>query len=142
MDVLGDIAWNQPHVRHAVKSSGRWHVEVRRSGRYRLSLRRWPEEIDVPINEAAPELPVPKELEHSPYQAIDAFFKKITAIQAVGASISIAGIEREASLEDDKAREISFECDLPAGASELKAVFRLADGSELGAYYLYAEYLG
>ena len=52
MDVLGDVAWNQTAIASAQKSTGRWCVDVEQAGTYRFRLRRWPEELELPLDEA------------------------------------------------------------------------------------------
>ena len=49
MDVMGDVAWQQAHVIAGIKSTGTWNVDVEKTGVYRFSLRRWPEELPLPI---------------------------------------------------------------------------------------------
>jgi arylsulfatase A-like enzyme len=39
-----DTVWNQRQVREGLAVSGYWEIDVRHAGRYRLELRRWPEE--------------------------------------------------------------------------------------------------
>ena len=55
LDVLGEVAWNQCHVAMAKRSTGKWEVDGERPGDYRLSLRRWPEELGLSIGEALAE---------------------------------------------------------------------------------------
>lgn len=50
MDVMGDVAWNQTHIVLAQKTTGTWTVDVVNPGKYRFSLRRWPKELDIPID--------------------------------------------------------------------------------------------
>jgi arylsulfatase A-like enzyme len=38
------VAWNQGQVRAGMVCAGYWAVDVRNAGRYRIELRRWPEE--------------------------------------------------------------------------------------------------
>ena len=55
MDVMGDVVWHQTHIVQAQKGSGDWNVDVEKPGRYRFTLRRWPEELGLPIDAAASE---------------------------------------------------------------------------------------
>ncbi len=41
--------WDQAHIRNANKGSGFWPVEFASDGVYRIEVRRWPSEIDIPI---------------------------------------------------------------------------------------------
>jgi len=41
--------WNQGHVRSGLMGNGFWAVDVLRPGEYEFELRRWPEQVDGPI---------------------------------------------------------------------------------------------
>ena len=43
-------AWNQGQVRAGLVVSGFWAIDVRRAGRYRVELRRWPEDAGYPLD--------------------------------------------------------------------------------------------
>ncbi|MES2393867.1 MAG: arylsulfatase, partial [Acidobacteriota bacterium] len=45
-----DNANNQNQIRRGLIGNGFWALNVCRSGRYRFELRRWPRELDLPIN--------------------------------------------------------------------------------------------
>ena len=49
------MAWDQPIIREARQSNGFWAIDIAQSGTYEFELRRWPEEIDKPINAIIPE---------------------------------------------------------------------------------------
>jgi arylsulfatase A-like enzyme len=51
-DIHGQVAWDQRHVLKNSRCDGFWVVEVCKDGLYEISVRRWPEEADIPINEA------------------------------------------------------------------------------------------
>lgn len=42
--------WHQNHVRNGFIGNGPWAVEVARAGRYEITLRRWPEQLDRSMN--------------------------------------------------------------------------------------------
>ncbi|MFT7537414.1 MAG: hypothetical protein ACI85K_003373, partial [Hyphomicrobiaceae bacterium] len=42
--------WHQNHVRNGFIGNGPWAVEVARAGRYEITLRRWPEQLDRAMN--------------------------------------------------------------------------------------------
>jgi len=118
MDVLGDVAWNQTHIRQAMKSTGRWAVQVERAGRYELRLRRWPRELGLPIDAVLQEESV--------------------AIHPTRARVKIGEIEQTAEVSPG-ADEVSFTLDLQAGRADLEAWFADESGDERGAYYVYVE---
>ena len=45
----GPVPWNQTHIRKGIAANGFWAVTVQRGGRYRFTLRRWPEENRGPV---------------------------------------------------------------------------------------------
>ena len=47
-------AWNQARVRSAVKNTGYWALDVKKKGKYKVSLYRWAPESGLKINEPAP----------------------------------------------------------------------------------------
>ncbi len=130
MDVLGDVAWNQAHIKAAQRSTGRWAVDVERDGRYRFELQRWPKEVGVAINETLP----PEHQEICPFQP-----GSEGPGEAIGdsrARMSIGGMDAVANVQPG-AERVEFEANLKAGVTELEAWFIDADGAERGAYYVY-----
>jgi arylsulfatase A-like enzyme len=115
--------WNQKEIRRAPAANGYWAVEVRKSGDYRFELRRWPEELDLPIN--------------APYR--DPAFNRETepgrAISAVKARLRIGGLDRSMDVRlSDKAAV--FDLHLEAGPAKLETWLYDKDGTERGAYYV------
>jgi hypothetical protein len=119
MDVLGDVAWNQPHIRDAMRSTGHWAVDVERPGRYTFELRRWPEELGLPIDAVLQD-------------------EASNAINPSQARISIGDFAATADVPGD-ADSVGFEADLLPGRTDLEAWFMDSDGEERGAYYVYVE---
>jgi len=118
--------WNQRAIRAAAVANGFWALDVVRAGRYRFELRRWPREVDLPIN--------------APYRDREPNRESMAgkAIDAVQARLRIAGTERTLAVSaTDKAAE--FEVGLKAGPAELETCFTDRDGTERGAYYVYVE---
>ncbi|MEM2914950.1 MAG: sulfatase-like hydrolase/transferase [Candidatus Bathyarchaeia archaeon] len=140
MDVLGDIAWNQPHIRQAVRSCGRWRVKISQRGKYRFSLYRWHPICSTPINEKIPSLSIPKELQSSSYTEIHSFFKEIRSIEATSATFKIGNHQTTLPIQN-KANFVSFVVDLAPSELYMEAFFNLSDGTTLGAYYVIVELL-
>lgn len=130
MDVLGDVAWNQGHIKAAMKSTGRWAVQVEKDGHYRFELRRWPEEIATAINATLP----PEHREVCPFGGAPEGPGE--AIRASQARLKLGAYEAVADVAAG-AESVTFEANLTAGVSELEAWFMDADGEERGAYYVY-----
>ncbi len=117
MDVLGDVAWDQPHIRAARRSTGRWMVEVERDGHYRFELQRWPRELGLPIDAVLAD-------------------EESTAIHPQRARIKLGDFEAFADVPAGADR-VTFEADLQRGMGEFEAWFIAPDGDERGAYYVY-----
>ncbi|MFW6133681.1 MAG: arylsulfatase [Planctomycetota bacterium] len=133
MDVMGDVAWHQTHIVQAKRSTGQWTVRVARAGRYRFRLRRWPEELGLPVDadvdadEARRHIYAPPDGPHA-------------AIHPTGARLGIAGAEWTRPVAPGD-MEATFEVDLePCERTALDAWF--TDGDDAcGAYYVYVERL-
>lgn len=120
--------WNQTQIRTAPAANGFWAVHISRPGRYRFELRRWPAEVDLPIN--APFMDLLPNMEKTPG----------AAISANRAQLIIGTINQSKAIQpDDKYAE--FVVTLPQGPAELRTAFHGADGTERGAYYVYVERL-
>lgn len=116
--------WNQSGIRSGAVASGFWAVDIYRAGTYRFELRRWPQEVDLPIT--------------SPYS--DPQPNRDTtpgkAIGAVRAGIRIAGVERDVPVvAADKAAVLTLE--LKTGPAELHTWFEDEAGVRRGAYFVY-----
>lgn len=130
-DWLSDGAmetWNQRGIRQAPAANGPWMVEVAAAGTYEIELRRWPRELDLPIN-------APFEDEEPNRETA-----KGVAIGAAKARLTIAGHDETAAVgaEDNGVR---FEVELEAGPAQLQTWFIGKDGTERGAYFVYARRL-
>jgi arylsulfatase B len=118
--------WNQHGIREAPAANGFWAVDILRNGKYRFELRRWPREIDLPID--------------APYK--DSYPNRETAvgraIDCVKAAIRIAGVEQSTPVRrGDKAAV--FELTLKAGRAELHTTLEESTGASRGAYFVYVE---
>ena len=98
-------------------------------GQYEIRLRRWPEEADLAIDAPlAPGAPVP---------GANAF--RTTpgkAFKPASVSVRIGDIEASKPVAAG-AKEVAFNLKLPAGKTQMSAVFKTASGEEFGAYYAY-----
>lgn len=123
-----EAVWNQRGIRQAPAVNGFWAVQVVRAGKYRIELRRWPIELDLPLN--------------APYKNPDANRETELgrAIDCVRARIAIGGVERSVAVaSQDKAA--AFEVTLSPGPAELHTWLEDRDGAKRGAYFAYVEYL-
>ena len=140
MDVMGDIAWDQPHVRAAQKSTGTWAVEVERAGRYRFALRRWPAELGLPIDAVPEGEDEPGEVNSAALNRRHGAGGGNVALHPCRAEIRIGDCERIVEVEPG-AREVVCEFDLEPLEGRLDAWFVDESGERQGAYYVYVERL-
>jgi len=113
------VPWNQGAIRNGMQANGFWAVEIQRDGMYEFELRRWPKEVDAPINKAI------------------AGGKAITAIQA---RLKVADQDLTRPVPAD-ARFVKFQIKLKAGKTRLQSWFTDDKGTSRGAYYVYAKRL-
>ena len=112
----GDLPpWDQTHILKGTQANGFWAVEVARAGDYEFSLRRWPIEVDAPIN-----APIPGG----------------RAIRASTARLTIGPIDQSQSIADG-ARQVTFRVRLEAGKMKLQTWLTADDGVSRGAYFVY-----
>jgi arylsulfatase B len=121
--------WNQRSILNGPLANGFWALEAR-PGRYRIALRRWPAELNLPLGAAY--TPEPGNREQTPGKAIAGLR---TARLKLGAQ------EREAKVDPAKPT-VLFELRLPAGPVELQTWLIAEDGTERGAYYVDVERIG
>jgi arylsulfatase B len=118
--------WNQRGIREAPPANGFWAVDILRSGRYRFELRRWPRELDLPMD--------------APYR--DPSPNRETAagraIECVKAGIRIAGVEQSKPVRSGEKAAV-FELALKAGPAELHTSLEESTGVSRGAYFVYVE---
>jgi len=133
MDVMGDVAWNPGHILTAQKSTGRWAVDVEAPGTYRFCLRRWPDELGLPIDGTVSA----DEAALIPFGP-DGESARITPTRA---RLGIFGREATAPVQPGD-REVCFELEIDeTGETRLEAWFSDDSGDERGAYYVQVERL-
>jgi hypothetical protein len=124
-----DKVWNQKQIRQANVANGFWAVDVTQAGRYRFELRRWPKEVNLPINAPLTDRK-PNQREKT----------SGVAISAVKARLMIGAIDESKPIQPtDKYAE--FTVSLPKGSAQLRTAFYGTDLKIRGAYYLYVERL-
>jgi arylsulfatase A-like enzyme len=128
MDWHGDAndVWNQRQIRQAPVANGFWAVDVLNAGRYRFELRRWPREVDLPMD--APYVDIKPNREKTPG----------IGVGVVRGHLSIGGIAQEAEVKPGD-KYVDFIVSLPKGPAELRTVLVDTDRVTRGAYYVYVE---
>jgi len=134
MDVMGDVAWHQTSIVLAQKSTGRWTVDVEQPGEYSFRLRRWPDELGLPIDAAV-----------SREDAAGHIYADgngtCNTIQPVRARLKLFDQEVHAAVEPGM-DEVTFKLSVTqTGVTRLEAWFSDESGDERGAYYVYVKKL-
>jgi arylsulfatase A-like enzyme len=129
----GDLPpWDQTHILKGEQANGFWAVEVAQAGEYEFALRRWPRELDQPIQAAIPG-----------GQAIHASTARLT-IGEIDLTGPIAAGAKEVilrtSLKPGRMRLqtwLTVPRPRPEGPLRGRAARRGEDGTSRGAYFVY-----
>jgi arylsulfatase len=109
-------------IRSGQRINGPWALDVKKDGRYRFDLRRWPEELGLPMTSPAPAGAWP----YLPGKALP--------IKKVRVSIQDQTLEREVSQSD---ATISLALHLKKGKAQLKTAFLDQNDTVIsGIYYV------
>jgi arylsulfatase B len=108
---------------------GHWGIKVLASGRYTVSLRRWPVEAEHPITAGLP----PGADVPGAQKAFRAHEGR--AVPLATAALRIDGKTIATQPIVANATHVDFDCDLTEGSHALSPVFVDASGNEVGAYY-------
>ena len=126
--------WHQSFIRGAKAGTGFWSIKVAQAGRYRISLRRWPQELARPITaDLPPGPPVPggKAFRETPGKAL--------AINSARLRIGPYDWTSRVGPTDES---VDFEVNLTAGPAHLEGLFHFSDGTpSVGTYYAVVERL-
>jgi len=112
---------NAGHVSQAAGGprGGVWHVKVDTDGDYEVALRRWPRELDLPLNAVRKD-------------------GKSRALPVAAATLAVQGKTALAKSPSKDAKEIVLHVTLERGTTQMQAWFQDAEGNDLaGAFYAY-----
>jgi arylsulfatase B len=126
-DLHGQSVYLQNQVEQCDRADGWWSVEFAAAGDYEITLRRWPRELDRPINEGLVTARVRRGSGDGP-----------PIKGATLARLTVAGRDLQQAFESG-AREVVFKVKVPAGKTRLQAWFINDDvlgGATWGAYYV------
>lgn len=131
----GTSPWNQNHIRSGTHGVGYWAVRVEEAGTYKISLRRWPQEISRAIDaDLPPGKPVPglRAFRETPGKAIP----------AIRATLNVADYYEEKPVKKG-AESVTFTVELKPGDFKLRGNFVTGKGSKdfISAYYAVVERL-
>jgi arylsulfatase A-like enzyme len=125
------VAWNHHQVRSGLACNGWWALKVAREGFYKISLRRWPAEVNAPINSGLAAEPaiegtsVTKSAEGK-------------ALPITSARLKVGNFDQIKSVtKSDK--EVIFTVELPKGETRMQTWFTGENDLSLCSYYVYIE---
>ncbi len=124
--------WHQYGAAEASQGTGRWKIEFIEDGEYKISLRRFPRESGLAINETFPEQEQTLELE--------AVMPASTKTDFQQAYLYVANMSRSLPIEEGQ-DEVSFTGNVPAGKYDMEAQLIDSEGRVYPAYYIYIEKL-
>lgn len=130
---LSSVDWanvycdNMKRLREGQLANGAWNVRIEQSGRYEISLRRWPEEADASIAGGVPE-----------FKAVDGNLPPGKALPIVKVRLKIGDFDETRSVSSED-KQVTFTLDLEAiDKTQLQSWCYDAAGQELcGAYFAY-----
>jgi len=122
--------WHQNHAVTAGKTDGIWKIEFVEDGEYSISLRRFPRESGLAINENFPRQKKTIELDSVMPAAVKTDFEK--------AYLSVAACQKTRDITEGSS-EVTFESFIPAGKYDMVAQLIDRDGRVYPAYYVYIQ---
>lgn len=119
--------WHQSSIRKAQKGTGFWALNVEKAGKYRVALRRWPEQLNRAIDaDVAPGKPVP---------GLEAYRETPgVGIAAKTAILKMGDIDLKKPVKKG-AEEVVFEVNLPVGDVDMYGYFDTGNNKLIGSYY-------
>ena len=124
-------AWHQHGALDAVPGKGLLKVEIVNEGTYRISLRRYPRESGLAINQNVPA----KEGSVEISEPMPASNNEVTMTEA---TLYLADIDATKSIVSDE-EEVTFEGYIPAGKYDMIATLSDDQGRVYPSYYVYVE---
>jgi arylsulfatase A-like enzyme len=128
------VAWNQRQVREGLVVSGFWAIDVRRAGRYRVEMRRWPEEAGYALQAGIEGDDV--EWRKDAIRAQDApHYSGGVALPIGWAQLAVAGGSYQTEVPAGASAAV-FDLELPEGADRLYASFHDDQERTIAPYYV------
>lgn len=124
--------WHQHGAVTASQAAGRWKIEFVEDGEYAISLRRFPRESGLAINETFPRQDEEIRLESVMPASVKSDFEQ--------AYLYVAGVEETVAIEPGQ-DEVTFRARIPAGKYDMEALLLDKEKRVHPAYYVYIEKL-
>ena len=124
--------WHQNGAITCGRSSGMWKVAFETTGRYKITLCRFPRESGLAINATFPEAAANIEIQgRRPASVKSDFVKAYLCIANINKTVQIAANDKE----------VSFTANIPEGKYDMIAELEDKEGRGYPAYYVYIEKL-
>ena len=124
----GLMPWGQAYIVAGPLFNGTWDVRIDRAGKYTFTLRRWPVESHLRINDSSNAKPPEK-----PFRPIPG-----RVITTTKARIRIQDIDQTVGVPKN-AESVTFNLTLKPGPCRLQTWFMDDEGNSRGAFYVHAE---
>lgn len=124
--------WHQNHAITCGRATGLWKIEFIESGKYKISLCRFPRESGLAINSVFPKIEASARLQNGSPASVKSDFTE--------ASLYVANVRKREKIEKN-AGEVSFIADIPEGKFDMIAELIDSNGINYPAYYIYIEKL-
>ncbi|WP_281614815.1 arylsulfatase [Flammeovirga sp. SubArs3] len=126
------IPWNQKLIRKGGNGNGEWRVNFTQTGKYKISIQRYPKEANLPINTSAA-------VYHSEFKNYVLPAGKV--FQITKGHLRVGDQVWEENISSENSKSITFEVNIPEGETTLSATLVEKNKNEVGAYYVYVEKL-
>ena len=126
--------FGQDHVNIGAKNFGFWPVTIAKKGTYRFQVRRWPKEVNIPIN-SAPDAQTMNDI-YSKDKPVLMQSGKIIPTEKVSLRVGSEHFEKYISSKDEQA---DFVVELSKGDTDVQARLIDSKGNEHPAYYVYID---
>ncbi|MEL7119128.1 MAG: arylsulfatase [Bacteroidota bacterium] len=124
--------WHQYGAANGVQASGKWKIEFVEDGNYQISLRRFPRESGLAINDTFPEA--------ERRIVLEKIMPASTKNDFTEASLYVAHLGATQKISEGQ-DEVVFTKQIPAGKYDMEAQLIDSQGRVYPAYYLYIEKL-
>jgi hypothetical protein len=126
--------FGQYHVNIGAENFGFWPITIAQKGTYRFQVRRWPKEVNIPIN-SAPDGQTMNDI-YNKDNPVLMQPGKIMPTEKVSLRIGNEHFEKYISSKDEQA---DFDVELSKGYTDVQAWLIDPKGNEHPAYYVYID---
>jgi hypothetical protein len=117
-----DVPWHQGMIRQGQLSTGYWEIRVEKGGTYTFELRRWPRELDHPIDAGIEFEDISWKRDAVPEQAWS-MYEGGKALAITTARVRVGSVERSTPIERG-ARSVALSLELEPGETTIEASFQ------------------